>query len=206
MITTTCEKIAQEIRHLQRTEIQEVEEPFFSSQKGSSAMPHKRNPIVCERICGLARIVRSNVIVGLENIPLWGERDLSNSAPERIIIPESTILTHYIVRKTKDVVKELKILYQNISKNLNLSKGMLYSGRLLVELMKKGMSRKEAYQIVQENSFKTIKEGKELKEILKEENKIKEIFKEKEIEELFDGGYFLKYIDHIYKRIGITEG
>lgn len=206
MIVTTCEKIAQEIRHLQRTEIQELEEPFLSSQKGSSAMPHKRNPIVCERICGLARIVKSNVIVGLENIPLWGERDLSNSAPERIIMPESTILTHYIVRKTKEIVKGLRILYQNITKNLNLSKGGIYSGRVLVELMKKGMSRKEAYQIVQESSFKTNKEEKHLKEVLEEKKKVKEIVKNEEIEKWFDGRYFLKHIDHIYERIGLTEG
>lgn len=201
LIATSCEKIAQEIRHLQRTEIHELEEPFGAGQKGSSAMPHKRNPIICERICGLARVVRSHAEAGLQNIPLWGERDISNSAPERIIIPDSTTLTHYIVRKTKEVLRGLRILRDNISHNIETTNGLVFSGRVLMELMKKGLSRKEAYQIVQSSSFQAESESKHLRDILLEHPSTNKLFSPLEIKDFFNPEYYLRHIDSIYKRV-----
>lgn len=203
IIATSCEKITQEIRHLQRTEIHELAEPFLSDQKGSSAMPHKKNPIICERICGLARVVRSYAEAGLQNMPLWGERDISNSAPERIIIPDSTTLTHYIVRKTKQVIQNLAIFRENIKHNLDATKGLIFSGRLLVELMKKGVSRKEAYQIVQTSSFQAESENKHLKEVLLEYPSITNLFAPQEIEDFFNPEYYLRWVDSIYERCGV---
>ncbi|MCK4353487.1 adenylosuccinate lyase [candidate division WOR-3 bacterium] len=200
IIATSCEKFAQEVRHLQRTEINEFEEPFLKGQKGSSAMPHKKNPIICERICGLARVVRGNAISSLQNIPLWGERDISNSSPERIIIPDSTILTHYIIRKIKEVLTGLLILKDNLKKNLNLTNGVIFSGRILTELIKKGMPRKEAYEIIQICSFQVGKQKKHLKSLLLKEKVVKNLFSTREIENLFNPDYYLRNIDSVYKR------
>jgi adenylosuccinate lyase len=201
LISTSCEKIAQEIRHLQRTEIRELEEPFSSGQKGSSAMPHKRNPIICERICGLTRVIRANAEASLQNIPLWGERDISNSAPERVIIPDSTMLTHYIVRKTKEVIQNLSILRENMRKNLEATQGLIFSGRILTELIKKGVTRKSAYELIQKNSFHSLKEKKHLKEILCKDPTITTLFSSKEIEGFFDPKHYLRWVDTIYNRV-----
>jgi adenylosuccinate lyase len=201
LIATSCEKIAQEIRHLQRTEIQELAEPFLSGQKGSSAMPHKKNPILCERICGLARVVRANSEVALQNIALWGERDISNSAPERVIIPDSTILTHYMVRKMKQVCQNLVISRENMIRNLELTNGLCFSGRLLTELIKKGLARKSAYQVVQSSSFEAESEGKHLKEVLLKNSKVTELFSSAEIENFFNTNYYLRNVDSIFERV-----
>ncbi len=203
LIATSCEKIAQEIRHSQRTEIQELEEPFASGQKGSSAMPHKKNPIICERICGLARVVRGYTQTGFQNIPLWQERDISNSSPERVIIPDSTSLTHYMLRKTKGVIQGLGILRENMKKNIEITNGLIYSGRVLMELMKKGFGRKEAYKIVQGASFEADSKNKHLKEILLERaaHEPPLPFSAEEIEDFFNPEYYLRNVDSVYKRV-----
>ncbi|MFC2140655.1 adenylosuccinate lyase, partial [Candidatus Auribacterota bacterium] len=143
------EKYAQEIRHLQRTEVLEVEEFFSKGQKGSSAMPHKRNPITCERVCGLSRILRSNALTSIENIPLWHERDITHSSVERVIIPDSTILLHYMLNKMQNIMENLLVYPENMQKNIKISKGMIFSQRVLLELAKKGMTREKAYSLVQ---------------------------------------------------------
>ncbi|MBI4723432.1 MAG: adenylosuccinate lyase [Candidatus Stahlbacteria bacterium] len=201
LISTSCEKIAQEVRHLQRTEIQEIAEPFLSGQKGSSAMPHKKNPIICEQICGLARVVRGYAEAGLQNIPLWGERDISNSAPERIIIPDATTLTHYILRKLKGVLQGLHISREAMQHNLDATRGLVFSGRVLNELIKKGLARKEAYQIVQSSSFQAESESKHLKDILVNNAKMNKLFTHEEITEFFNPKYYLTHIDSVYKRV-----
>lgn len=200
MIATSLEKFAQEIRHLQRTEIGEFEEPFGAGQKGSSAMPHKKNPIICERICGLARVIRANAMVGMQNVPLWNERDISNSAPERIILPDSTMLTHYILRKMKDTVAGLKINKKNLEKNLELTNGQIYSSRVLTELIAKGVSREEAYKIVQEASFRAGSEGRHLREIIGKDKLVCKLFSAKEIASFFDPKYYLRWVDEIFKK------
>ena len=203
IIVTSCEKIAQEIRHSQRTEIQELKEPFASGQKGSSAMPHKRNPIICERICGLARVVRSYGQAGFQNIPLWQERDISNSAPERVIIPDSTVLAHYILRKTKGVIQGLSIMRENMKKNLEATRGLVYSGRILMELTKKGLGRKSAYEIVQSASFEAESENKHLKDILLK-RAVREPplpFSTEEIEDFFNPEYYLRNVHSVFKRV-----
>lgn len=206
LIATSCEKIAQEVRHLQRTEIREFEESFSRGQKGSSIMPHKKNPIICERICGLARVVRGYAQVALQNVPLWNERDLSNSAPERVIIPDSTILTHYIVRKTKEVMDGLSISYENISRNLELTRGLIFSGRILTELIQKGLSRNEAYKVVQKCSFQAQEKGKHLKDFLSQDKTIKKLFSGKEIEDFFNSEYYLRNVNSVYKRFKELNG
>lgn len=203
MIATSIEKFAQEIRHLQRTEISEFEEPFGTGQKGSSAMPHKKNPIICERICGLARVIRANAMVAMQNVPLWNERDISNSGPERIILPDSTMLTHYILRKMKDTISGLKINKKNLEKNLELTNGQIYSSRILTELLAKGVSRDEAYKIVQSASFKAGTEGKYLREIISKDMAVKKLFSAKEVSAFFDPKYYLRWVDEIFKQCGI---
>ena len=145
LIASSIEKFALEIRHLQRTEVRELEEPFSKTQKGSSAMPHKRNPILCERVCGLARIIKANGIISLENIPLWHERDISHSSVERVIIPDSCILTDYILQKFTFVMEKLSVFPERMKQNLNLTGGVIFSQKLLTELINKGMNREKAY-------------------------------------------------------------
>src|SRR5690348_13143842 len=153
LIAATLEKIALEIRHLQRTEVREAEEPFGGEQRGSSAMPHKRNPVTCEQICGLARLVRSNLIAAFENIGLWHERDISHSSVERVILPDSTILIDYMLAKMTAVVAEMRVFPERMQKNLDATQGLVFSGQLLQDLVEKGMPRDEAYKTVQENAM-----------------------------------------------------
>lgn len=201
LIATSCEKIALEIRHLQRTEIDELGEPFGKKQKGSSAMPHKKNPIICERICGLSRIVRSNATASLENICLWNERDISNSSIERIIIPDSTILVGYILKKMGKILDNIVIKEDNIKRNIGLTKGIIFSQRVLLELIKKGISRKNAYDIIQKNAFIAQKQAKDFKTILMNDKEIGKYLSTEEIENCFDINYYLRNIDVIYKRV-----
>lgn len=201
MIATSLEKFAQEIRHLQRTEIHEFEESFGAGQKGSSAMPHKRNPIICERICGLARVVRADATVAWQNIPLWNERDISNSAPERIVLPDSTMLTHYMLRKMKETIAGLKIINKNLDRNLELTNGQIFSSRVLTELIAKGVSRDEAYKIVQAASFKAEAEHKHLKEIIVKDKVVNKLFSAKEVADFFDPRYYLRWVDEIFRRV-----
>jgi len=200
---SSLEKFATEIRNLQRTEIGEVEEYFSPGQKGSSAMPHKKNPITCERITGVARIVRANAMAAMENIPLWHERDISHSSVERVIIPDSTILLDYILSLFIDIIEKLKVHPEKMIENINLSHGLIFSQPLLLQLAKKGMTREEAYKIVQENAMSAGHDNKDFKKIVLNDKRIKKILSEKEIEQCFKIDNFLNNINHIFKRVGI---
>jgi adenylosuccinate lyase len=197
----TLEKIALEVRGLQKTDIKEIEEPFIKGQKGSSAMPHKRNPILCERICGLARILRSNLIVSLENIALWHERDISHSSAERVIIPDSFILLDYILDKTIFVIENLNVHQGNMMRNLMKYGGIIFSQRVLLELIGKGMLREDAYAVVQDAALKAWDEEGNFKENLLKEKNILKYFTKDELEALFDVRYHLKHIDEIIERV-----
>lgn len=201
LIAGSIEKIALEIRHLQRTEVLEAEEPFEKGQKGSSAMPHKRNPIGCENLCGLARVVRSNAIAAMENIALWHERDISHSSVERVIIPDSTILVDYMLQRLTGILKGLHVYPQRILENINRSYGLHNSQRVLLKLIERGVSRESAYKIVQKNAMHSWMERKDFKEILKKDKEIKKYLSLDEIERLFDLSYYLKNVDYIFKRV-----
>ena len=203
IVASSLGKFALEIRGLHRTEIREVEEGFSKKQKGSSAMPHKRNPIVCERICGLARLVRSNLQTALENISLWGERDISHSSSERVIIPDSTILVDYMLTKSIEVLNNLFIYPEQMKKNMAQSKGLFYSQRIMLELVKKGLSREKAYGLVQRVSLKSWQEDKDFQQLIEQDKEIRRYFKEDELESFFDPKYYLRWVDHIFDRLGI---
>ncbi|OGW84910.1 MAG: adenylosuccinate lyase [Omnitrophica bacterium RIFCSPLOWO2_01_FULL_45_10] len=200
---TSLEKFATEFRNLQHTEIGEVEEHFLKTQKGSSAMPHKRNPILCERISGLARILRANALASMEDIVLWHERDISHSSVERVILPDSTILLDYMLNKFMDVVSHLVVRDDRMLENLSKSKGIVFSGRLLLELMNKGLSRDEAYDKIQSVSFKTEEKNLEFKDALLADDGIRSIMSADEIEDIFDFKYYLRNVDRIFRRVGI---
>jgi adenylosuccinate lyase len=201
LIASSIEKFATEIRSLQRTEILELEEGFSKGQKGSSAMPHKRNPITCERLCGLARLVRTNAQASMENITLWHERDISHSSVERVIIPDSTILVDYMLIQFNRILENLLIYPENMMANFNKTKGMVFSGRLLLELSKKTRSKEQAYQIVQDNAMKAWKENENFKDlILKDKRAIKRLSKQ-EIEDCFSLDHYLKHVNYIFKRV-----
>lgn len=200
---SSLEKFTTEIRNLQRTEIGEVEEYFSSGQKGSSAMPHKKNPITCERITGLARVIRTNALTAMENVCLWHERDISHSSVERIIIPDSTILLDYILYLFTDIIEKLKVYPEKMIENINLSRGLIFSQPLLLELIKKGITREEAYKIVQENSMYARDNKIDLKTVIINDRRVKELLSENEIESCFNIKNFIKNLDYIFKRVGI---
>jgi len=204
LIAASLEKFATEIRNLQRTDILEVEEGFRKGQKGSSAMPHKKNPIVCERITGLARVVRGNVIPGLENISLWHERDLTHSSVERVILPDSSILVDYALQKFKEVLEELKINKDNMRKNMDRTHGLIFSQRVMLALVDKGLEREDAYEMAQRNALKAWENKEDYKKLIKNDNKIKEYLNDQEIEDVFDYNYYLKEIDNIFTRLGLN--
>lgn len=196
----SCEKIALEIRHLMRTEVSEVEEPFAEGQKGSSAMPHKKNPIISENICGLSRILRSNLIASLENIPLWHERDISHSSVERIIAPDSTILAYYILHQLTYLIDNLVVNKENMLKNIDLTKGVIFSQKVLLSLVNKGMLREEAYKIVQKLAHESIQTQTGFKELLKKDASVINHLMSEEIEAIFDINYYYKYINYIFDK------
>jgi len=202
IIAATLEKIATEIRNLQRTEIMEAEEPFKKGQKGSSAMPHKRNPITCERITGLARVLRANAMVAYENVALWHERDISHSSTERIILPDSSILIDYMLQTMTRVIDNLVVYPENMKKNIDKTQGLIFSQRLLLMLTGKGLTREDAYRIVQTNSMKA-RGRKHLKDELLADTEVQKYLSKKEIESAFDINYYLRNIDDIYRRAGI---
>lgn len=206
LLGSGLERIAQEIRHLQRTEVLEVLEPFSENQKGSSAMPHKRNPIICERICGMARLLRGYLLSSMENIPLWHERDISHSSVERIIWPDAFHLTHYMLKKTREVLDGMKVLSEGMKRNLNLSRGLVFSQRVLIGLVEKGFTREEAYDIVQRSAMECWDRDRTFKEILGEDPGIRSSFSEKEFEDLFDETYYLRFIDTIFDRFPKSGG
>ncbi|MBI4707459.1 MAG: adenylosuccinate lyase [Candidatus Omnitrophica bacterium] len=203
IIGTSLEKFATEIRHLQRTEVLEVEEPFGKGQKGSSAMPHKRNPVICERICGLARLLRGNAVVGLENVSLWHERDISHSSAERVIIPDSTLALDYMLYKFIQVIEGLQVYPQNMMANLVKTHGLIFSQRVLLSLMDKGLERMKAYDIVQRCAMKTWKEGTDFKKNLLSDVDAARWFDRKELDAIFNLNYYLRNVDKIFRRVGL---
>jgi adenylosuccinate lyase len=203
VIGSSLDKFAVELRALQRTEIGEVEEFFLSTQKGSSAMPHKKNPITCERISGLARILRANAIASMENIVLWHERDISHSSVERVILPDSTIALDYMINKLTNIINKLVVHPERMLQNLELSKGMIFSQRVLLELIKKGLTRLEAYDIIQKSAMYVRESGEHFKDVLLRNKRLREFLAKEEIENCFDIQYHLKYVDKIFKKVGI---
>ncbi len=203
VIAASLEKIAMEIRHLQRTEVREAEEPFAKGQKGSSAMPHKKNPIICERICGLARLVRANAQVGLENVALWHERDISHSSAERVIIPDSTIALDYMLNKAVWLIEGLTVFPQRMLKNIESSGGLIFSQALLLALVDKGLTREQAYTAVQRNAMQVWEQGGSLKELALKDGDISQKIGQAEMEEIFNIKKFLRNVDYIYQRIGL---
>jgi adenylosuccinate lyase len=201
IIASSIEKFATEIRSLQRTEILELEEGFAKGQKGSSAMPHKRNPITCERLCGLARLVRTNAQASLENITLWHERDISHSSVERVIIPDSTILVDYMLTQFTRIIENLLVYSDNMRKNLEKTKGMIFSGRLLLKLSEKTPSKEEAYQIVQDNAMRAWNKDENFRELIKNDKRVKKYLNKEEIEECFSLDYYLRNVDYIFNRV-----
>lgn len=201
IIASSLEKFATEIRSLQRTEILELEEGFAPGQKGSSAMPHKKNPILCERICGLSRLLRGYAISALENNNLWHERDISNSSVERIILPDSTILLDYMLQKFYYVLNNLKVNQDNMKKNLDLTGGLVFSQRVMLELTRKGLSREKAYQIIQDNALQSWKNNKSFKSLILEDQEIKKYMTKDEIISCFDYNYFIRNMNYIYQRV-----
>ena len=201
IVAGTIDKIATEIRHLQRTEVLEAEEFFSSGQKGSSAMPHKRNPVVSEQMCGLARIVRSNAFAALENMPLWHERDISHSSVERVIGPDSTILIHYMLRKMTTMMERLIVYPENMMRNLEKTEGLIFSQSVLLSLVDKGITREEAYRLVQENAMHSWSSGKNFLKLLKKDKKIRELMTAPEIEKIFNLKAQFKNINTIFKRV-----
>ena len=203
IVGATLEKIALEIRGLQKTEIGEVQEYFAKGQTGSSSMPHKKNPIICERICGLARVLRGNATAAIENIALWHERDISHSSVERIIIPDSTVLLDYMLAKAKTLVSKLVVNEEKMLDNMDISEGLVYSQHIMLELIKKGATRMESYDIVQTAALEASKSSKNFKTLMLHNEKIKEFMSREEIENCFSLDYHLRHIDRIFKNIGL---
>jgi adenylosuccinate lyase len=201
IIASTLEKIALQIRHWQRTEVREAQEAFKKGQKGSSAMPHKRNPILSERICGMARTVRANSIVGLENVALWHERDISHSSAERIVLPDSSATLDYMLAKTTSLLDTLVVYPENMLKNLNITHGLVFSGQLLLALTQKGVSREDAYAWTQRNAMKVWDEGGEYKELVTKDADISSKLSSEEIARVFDLRHYLRNVDKVFERV-----
>jgi len=201
IIASSLEKIALQVRHWQRTEVREAQEKFKTGQKGSSAMPHKRNPILSERICGMARTIRANSIVGLENIALWHERDISHSSAERIVLPDSSSALDYILAKTTSLLDTLVVYPDKMLKNLNLTGGLVFSGQLLLTLTQKGVSREDAYVFTQRNAMKVWDEGGDYKELLLNDEDIRAYLSPEEIEKVFDVKHYLRNVEKVFERV-----
>lgn len=200
-IAATLEKIALEVRHLQRTEVREAEEYFSEKQKGSSAMPHKRNPVTSEQICGLARVVRANAQAAFENVALWHERDISHSSVERVILPDSTILVDYLLAKTTDLIDRLVVYPQRMLKNLESTGGLVFSGQLLLDLSEHGMSREDAYRLVQKHAMRAWKEDLIFKDLIMQDPEITSRVPKEQLEKAFDLKRQLRNVDKIFKRV-----
>ena len=203
IIAGSLEKFATEIRSLQRTEILEAEEPFEPGQTGSSAMPHKRNPELCERVCGLARLVRGHAVTAMENIALWHERDISHSSTERIILPDSCLVVDYTLGVFTYIMKGLQVYPERMRENLELTKGLVFSQRVMLSLIGKGLSREQAYKIVQRNAMKSWKERGSFLGLLQHDTDVSKHLSKAELEGLFDYNYFLGHVDEIFQRVGL---
>ena len=201
LITATCEKIALEVRHLQRTEVREAEEPFAPGQKGSSAMPHKRNPVTCEQICGLARVVRANVQAAYENIALWHERDISHSSVERVILPDSAILTDYILAKTIWLVDGMVIRPQRMLDNLESTRGLVFSGQLLLDLAAAGMLREDAYRLVQGHAMAAWESGGDFRAAISADPAVTQYLDAHKLAQSFSTGRQLSNVSAIFERV-----
>ena len=203
IIGATLEKIALEIRNLQRTEVREMEEPFYSGQKGSSAMPHKRNPVTCEQVCGLARLLRGYAGTALENVALWHERDISHSSVERVILPDSTIVADHILQQMIRVIRELKVYPQQLVRNLELTGGLIYSQRVLLELVAAGLLREKAYDLVQRCAMEAWESGRSFRDLLAGEPEVLERLGGEKLDQCFDPAYYLQRVEYIYNRLGL---
>ena len=201
IIAACLEKIAIEIRHLQRTEVLEVEEPFGKGQKGSSAMPHKKNPIICERISGLARLLRGFATTSLENIALWHERDISHSSVERVIIPDSTMTLYYMLHKTIQVVKDMIVYPERMVKNLQETKGLIYSQPILLKLIEKGLSREKAYQLVQKSAMIVWEKGEDFQTVLKQDGELTKFLSAKEVDLICNLDTRLKNVNYTFRKL-----
>ena len=205
IIASSLEKFATEIRGLQRTEVREVEEPFAAGQTGSSAMPHKRNPELCERICGLARLIRGHALTSLENIALWHERDISHSSTERIILPDSCLVLDYMLSIFTSIMKGLKVYPENMRRNVELTQGVIFSQRVLLALIDKGLPREKAYKMVQDSAMKAWEKRKNFLSLLGADRRITARLSKKELNSLFDYDYYLKHVDDVFKRLQLTK-
>ena len=201
IIASSLDKFALNIRHWQRTEVFEAQERFAAGQKGSSAMPHKRNPIISERICGMARVIRANSLVGLENVALWHERDISHSSAERVVLPDSSIALDYILHKATSLIEGLVVFPERMLQNLQLTKGLVFSGQLLLALTQKGVSRETAYEWVQRNAMKVWETDENFKELLKGDAEINSHLSVPEIDEVFKLDTYLRNVDRIFDRV-----
>ena len=203
LIASSLDKFAVEIRSLQKTEVRELEEPFYTGQKGSSAMPHKRNPVSCEQVSGLARLVRSNAQVAMENIPLWHERDISHSSVERVIFPDSTILVHYLLDQMIRIIRDLHIYPQNMLRNLNKTRGLVFSQGVLLALVEKGLSREEAYDLVQRLAMRSWEEEVNFRELLENDKAVASRLTSEELDACFDPKRNLRHVSRIFQRLGL---
>ncbi len=202
-VGSSLEKFATEIRHLQRTEVLEAEEPFGKGQKGSSAMPHKRNPVICERVCGLARLLRGNTLAAMENVALWHERDISHSSVERVILPDSTLALDYMLNKFIQVVEGLQVYPDNMLANLARTHGLIFSQRVLLELMERGLPRMKAYDYVQRAAMKTWKEGSDFKQNLLEDADVPKYLTSRDLDKIFNLDYYLRNVNKIFRKVGL---
>lgn len=203
LIAASLEKFATEIRGLQRTEIREVEEPFGEGQTGSSSMPHKRNPELTERVCGLARLLRGHTVTALENVVLWGERDISHSSAERIILPDSCLALDYMLHLFASVMKGLQVYPERMKQNMELTRGLVFSQRVLLALVENGQSREEAYELVQSVSTRVWDEGADFRELMSVNPDIVSRLSKSDLSGLFDYGYYVRYVDEVFDRIGL---
>jgi adenylosuccinate lyase len=203
IVSSTLEKIATEVRNLQRTDIREAEEYFSPGQKGSSAMPHKRNPINCERISGMARLVRGNAVAALEDITLWHERDISHSSVERVILPDSTINVDYCTRKLTNIIDKLLVYPDKMLHDMERTGGLIYSQRIMLTVVSKGVLREDAYKWVQRNAMKRWMEGQDFRTSVENDPDITKYLTKEEIDDCFDYKYFLRHVDMIFERFGL---
>ncbi len=205
LIGSSLEKFATELRALQKTEVHEVEEPFGKGQTGSSAMPHKRNPELCERVCGIARLIRGYSVTAMENVALWHERDISHSSTERITLPDACLVLDYALSIFTGIIKGMRVFPERMKQNVELTHGLIFSQRVMLALIDKGMKRQDAYEIVQNNAMKVWEENKDFLTLLKADKGVADTLPKGELESLFDYGYYLRYVDHIFERLGLNK-
>ncbi len=203
LVAASLEKFATEVRGLQRTEVREVEEPFGQGQTGSSSMPHKRNPELSERVCGLARLIRGHAVTALENVALWGERDISHSSAERIILPDSCLALDYTLDLFAGVVRNMKVYPDRMKQNLEMTKGLLFSQRVMLALIENGLIREDAYEILQANSARTWDEDLDFRALLHSDERVGHYLSAEALDELFDYGYYVRYVDEVFRRVGL---